>query len=84
MQQQRIGYAEDFITAHRRLVESGMHPLRAARTLYHLSAEELAAATGISRRTILAIEYGQSHPQPFTRRQLVQYFGVEAYVLGLV
>jgi DNA-binding XRE family transcriptional regulator len=80
----RIGYAEDFQTAHRRLVERGMHPLKAARKLGNLSIEALAEATGVSRRTIIKIEHAQCSPQPGTRALLVTYFGMDAYALGLL
>ncbi|HYU75698.1 MAG TPA: helix-turn-helix transcriptional regulator [Ktedonobacteraceae bacterium] len=84
MKKGTIGYAADFDTAHRQLVASGTHPLKAARRLRCLSQGALAQATGVSLRTIVCIEQGQCFPQPATQRLLCGYFSLDVYQLGLV
>jgi DNA-binding XRE family transcriptional regulator len=74
--------SEDFGTAHRRLVETGVHPLRAARTLLCFSMDELAKETGLSARTILRAEQGASM-NPDSCRILAQYFHMQPWQLGL-
>src|SRR5579859_4724309 len=80
---QGIGYVEEFATAHRRLVQSGMHPLRAARKLYALSTRELAAEVGLCRHTIENIEQERYRPTQETCQRLLTYFGVDAEELSL-
>jgi transcriptional regulator with XRE-family HTH domain len=66
----------DFVIAHRRLVEQGVHPLKAARTLLHLSQPALADVVQVGIRTIARAEAGEpigSH----TRHRLAAYFGMD-------
>jgi len=83
MAHQRVGYVQDFSTAHHLLVEQGVHPLKAARILRNLSVVGLAAASGVSARTIFYAEAG-THIGSFSRHRLSAYFGMEAYALGLI
>jgi transcriptional regulator with XRE-family HTH domain len=62
---------------------AGIHPLRAMRRALYLSIEDLATATGLSARTILRAEQGQSL-NPDSLRLLCRYFNRSADELGLV
>jgi hypothetical protein len=78
-----IGYVEDSATAHRCLVDAGVHPLRAARAVHSLSIDKLSAETGLAARTIIRAEAGQP-VNAQTCYLLTSYFGMEACQLGLV
>lgn len=52
--------------------------LRARRSRLGLSQEALAEAVGVSARSILRWEQGQSEPQPEYRRRLAQLFAIDA------
>ena len=59
------------------------HPLRAIRERYNLSMQALAAATSLSKRTILRAEQGYGlHPE--SRRILCDYFAKSPQDLGLL
>jgi transcriptional regulator with XRE-family HTH domain len=68
--------APDFAIAHRRLVEQGIHPLKAARTLLHLSQPALADVVQVGIRTIARAEAGEPIGSS-TRHRLASYFGMD-------
>jgi Predicted transcriptional regulators len=52
-----------------------------ARVVAHLNQEELGAQVGVSRRSIIAYEGGQSIPRKAVLRRLAQTLGVTEYYL---
>ncbi|GHO42446.1 helix-turn-helix domain-containing protein [Ktedonospora formicarum] len=58
------------------------HPLRAARTRYNLTIEQLARETNVGAATIWRAEHGHSINAE-SRRRLCAYFGITSQELGL-
>lgn len=56
-------------------------PLKVFRVAHDLTQGELAALAGVSRRTILALEKGQTRPQIKTARAIAHVLGCRADVL---
>lgn len=55
-----------------------MKPLREWRLAKVFSIGDLAKAAGVTRKTIIQIEYGRQLPRPLTIRRLSEALGVEA------
>jgi transcriptional regulator with XRE-family HTH domain len=61
-----------------------IHPLRVARELRGWSQNRLADQVGVSVRTVMRWEQGQSVPYPYYRERLCTLFESEANSLGLL